>query len=48
MAGDPDNVLVTHEFDSIETARAFFASPELLAAMQRGGIKSEPRLEFYD
>jgi len=47
-AGDPDNVLVIHEFDSVETARAFFADPELHAAMQRGGVKGEPRIEFYD
>jgi uncharacterized protein (DUF1330 family) len=48
MAGDPDNVLVIHEFDSVETARAFFANPELLAAMKHGGVKDEPRIEFYD
>jgi uncharacterized protein (DUF1330 family) len=48
MVGDPDNVLVIHEFDSVETARAFFANPELRAAMQRGGVKGEPRIEFFD
>ena len=48
MAGDPDNVLVIHEFDSVETARAFFANPELLAATQHGGVEGEPRIEFYD
>jgi len=48
MAGDPDNVLVIHHFDSVETARSFFANPELLQAMQRGGVKGEPRIEFYD
>jgi uncharacterized protein (DUF1330 family) len=48
MAGDPDNVLVIHHFDSVAAARAFFASPDLLDAMQRGGVKAEPRIEFYD
>jgi uncharacterized protein (DUF1330 family) len=48
MTGDPDNVLVIHEFDSVETARAFFANPDLKEAMQRGGVKGEPRIEFYD
>ena len=48
MAGDPDNVLVIHEFDSMETARAFFANPELRDAMVRGGVKGEPRIEFFD
>jgi len=48
MAGDPDNVLVIHEFDSIATAQAFFANPELLAAMRHGGVKGEPRIEFFE
>jgi uncharacterized protein (DUF1330 family) len=48
MVGDPDNVLVIHEFNSVETAREFFANPELRDAMVRGGVKGEPRIEFYD
>lgn len=48
MAGDPDNVLVIHEFDSIDTARASFANPQLRDAMQRGGVKGEPRIEFCE
>ena len=48
MAGDPDNVLVIHEFDSMETARSFFATPELKDAMVRGGVKGEPRIEFFE
>lgn len=48
MAGDPDNVLVIHEFDSVAAAQAFFANPELLAAMRQGGVKGEPRIEFYE
>jgi len=48
MVGDPDNVLVIHEFSSVETAREFFANPELRDAMVRGGVKGEPRIEFYD
>ena len=48
MVGDPDNVLVIHEFSSVETAREFFANPELPDAMVRGGVKGEPRIEFYD
>lgn len=48
MAGDPDNVLVIHEFDSVATAQAFFANPDLKAAMLQGGVKDEPRIEFYD
>ena len=48
MAGDPDNVLVIHEFESMETARAFFANPDLKEAMVRGGVKGEPRIEFFE
>jgi uncharacterized protein (DUF1330 family) len=48
MAGDPDNVLVIHEFDSLEIARRFFANPDLRDAMIRGGVKGEPRIEFFE
>jgi hypothetical protein len=48
MAGDPDNVLVLHYFDTLAEAREFFANPELLAAMERAGVKDEPRIEFYE
>jgi uncharacterized protein (DUF1330 family) len=48
MAGDPDNVLVIHHFDSVSKAREFFSNPELRDAMQRGGVKGEPRIEFFD
>jgi len=48
MAGDPDNILVIHQFDTIETAQAFFTNPELGAAMQQGGVKGEPRIEFFE
>jgi len=47
MADDPDNVLVILHFDSL-AARSFFNNPELLAAMQRGGVKGEPRIEFFE
>ena len=33
MAGDPDNVLVLHYFDTVDAAKAFFANPELKDAM---------------
>jgi uncharacterized protein (DUF1330 family) len=48
MAGDPDNVLVIHEFETVDEARAFFSNPELLAALQRGGVQGHPRIEFYE
>jgi hypothetical protein len=48
MAGDPDNVLVISHFDSVAAAQGFFASPDLLDAMERAGVKAERRIEFYD
>jgi heme-degrading monooxygenase HmoA len=48
MAGDPDNVLVLHYFDTVDAAKAFFANPELKDAMQRGGVQGEPRIEFFE
>jgi uncharacterized protein (DUF1330 family) len=48
MAGDPHNVLVLHHFDTVETAQKFFQNPELRDAMKRGGVKGEPRIEFYE
>ena len=41
---DPNDVTVTHDFDDVETARAFFASPDLKDAMMRAGVEGEPTL----
>lgn len=35
---DPNDVIVTHTFDSPEAARAFFAMEELKDAMSEGGV----------
>jgi quinol monooxygenase YgiN len=48
MAGDPDNVLVICHFGDVETAKAFFASPDLKDAMQRAGVQGEPRIEYFE
>jgi heme-degrading monooxygenase HmoA len=48
MVDDPNNVLVLHYFDSVETARAFTTLPELREAMQRANVQGEPRFEFYE
>ncbi|MFE5839965.1 hypothetical protein [Arthrobacter sp. NPDC056493] len=48
MDGDPNNVLVIHHFDTVDTAKAFFANPDLKDAMQRGGVQGEPRIEFFE
>ncbi len=47
--GDPNNVLVMHEFGSAAEAHAFFENPELRQAMQDAGIDTGSlRLEFFD
>ena len=43
-ADDPNDVMVTHDFDDVETARAFFSSPELKDTMMRAGVEGEPTL----
>ena len=43
-ADDPNDVMVTHDFDDLETARAFLASPDLKDAMRRAGVEGEPTL----
>jgi len=44
MADDPNNVVVTHDFASLEKAKAFAASPELKAAMEKAGVAGEPMI----
>jgi uncharacterized protein (DUF1330 family) len=48
MAGDRDNVLVIHEFETVDEARAFFAGEGLRDAMRRAGVQGTPRIEFYE
>ena len=38
---NPNDVIVTHTFDSPKTARAFFAMPELKEAMSEGGVDAD-------
>jgi hypothetical protein len=36
---NPNEITVTHDFKSMEQARAFIASPDLKAAMEKAGVK---------
>jgi heme-degrading monooxygenase HmoA len=46
---NPNDVIVTHRFDSREAARAFFAMPELKEAMSQGGVSAESvEVSYYD
>ena len=43
---DPNDITVTHDFATVEEARAFAASPELKAAMHDAGVTSAPTIWF--
>ena len=43
---DPNDVTVTHEFASIEAAKAFAATADLKAAMQKAGVVGAPTIWF--
>ena len=46
---DPNDVIVTHAFDSGEAAREFFPMPELKEAMSEGGVSAESvEIAYFD
>lgn len=46
---NPNEVVVTHTFDSREAARAFFAMPELKDAMSQGGVDPDAvEISYFD
>jgi len=46
---NPNDVMVTHTFDTAEAARAFFAMAELKDAMGEGGVDTGSlELTFFD
>jgi len=45
---DRNNITVSHDFDSIEAARAFAASDELKEAMQALGVVGHPDIWFVE
>ncbi len=47
LDGAPNTVLIQHEFATTAQAQAFLTNRELHAAMQRAGVKGEPRIEIY-
>ena len=44
---DPNDVLVTHDFDDAAAAKAFFSSAELHDAMSRAGVDGQPQLIWF-
>lgn len=45
---DPNNITVVAGFETIEAARAFANNPDLKEAMQRAGVKGQPRIETFE
>lgn len=46
---NPNDVIVTHTFDSREVASAFFATPELKEAMSNAGVNADSvEVSYFD
>jgi quinol monooxygenase YgiN len=46
---NPNDVIVTHTFDSPEAARDFFATPELKEAMSKAGVDADSvEISYFD
>ena len=43
-ADNANDVMVIHDFHSVDKAKAFAASPELKAAMEKAGVKGAPQI----
>jgi antibiotic biosynthesis monooxygenase (ABM) superfamily enzyme len=43
---DPNELTVSHDFASVESARAWAASPELHAALESAGVLGAPTVWF--
>ena len=43
---DPNDVTVIHDFHSLEAAKAFAASPDLKAGMEKSGVKGAPQIWY--
>ena len=41
-----NDITVIHDFKSFEKAKAFAASPELKAAMEKAGVKGAPQIWY--
>ena len=46
---NPNEITVTHTFDSLDAARDFFAQPELKEAMGQAGVDAESvEISYFD
>jgi quinol monooxygenase YgiN len=45
----PNDVVITHTFDNVEAAKAFFAMPELKRTMTKAGVEEDSvKVALYD
>jgi len=44
---DGNDILITHDFPSVEAAGAFAHDPGLRAGMERAGVAGAPRIEIF-
>ena len=45
---DPNDITISHDFDSSEAATAFASSDELKSAMQKAGVAGPPSIWIVD
>lgn len=45
---DRNDVTVWHDFDDLQTARAYVGSERLSETMEKGGVVGEPQIWFVD
>jgi quinol monooxygenase YgiN len=45
-AGDPNTIIVTHQFNDVDAAQAFANSEELKSAMGNAGVAGPPEIWF--
>jgi quinol monooxygenase YgiN len=43
---DPNNLILLFDWDSMDNAKKFFASPELKSAMERAGVAEAPTFNY--
>ena len=48
VAGDPNDVVVLNEWDSIENLQKFLQSQELKEAMKRAGVSEQPEIYILE
>jgi len=46
--GDKNDLLITHDFPTVEQASAFAHDPALREGMERAGVAGAPRIEIFE